>query len=409
MSKRKNLVIIGQGYVGLPLAMSAVKAGWSVTGIDTSTVVVNSLQAGKSHIEDISDKELQHAISAGFYVASQSSESVSNSEICIFCVPTPLGEGEKPNLNSLESAIRNMAPYLKAGTLLINESTSYPGTLRDFILPLICNIRPDLNKHLRFASAPERIDPRNIEWSLFNTPRLIAGIDEFSTTLAIQFYESICKNVIEVSSPEVAEMSKLLENTFRQVNIALVNQLVPFCDAINIDIFEVIEAASSKPYGFMKFLPGAGVGGHCIPIDPLYMHWKAKELGIDLNFIWQAHQVNSNMPNYVTDRLISLANLHEPATVAILGVAYKSGISDIRESPAEKVAHALIQRGHKPVWSDPLVQTFHGFEKYTSQNISASIIVTAQRDLPISLLSSMGVPILDCTGSFKSEPGVSQL
>lgn len=409
MNKPQNIVIVGQGYVGLPLAMSAVKAGWTVTGIDKSIEIVNSLQRGISHIEDVSDEEVQQAISSGFYTVSQSSESVSKSKICIFCVPTPINEREEPDLTLLELAVRNIAPFLSEDTLLVNESTSYPGTLREFIVPLVFSIRPDLKRRLNFASAPERIDPKNKDWNLLNTPRLIAGIDECSTMLAREFYQSICDNIFEVSCPEVAEMSKLLENTFRQVNIALINQLVPFCNLMNLDIFEVIEAASSKPYGFMKFLPGAGVGGHCIPIDPLYMHWKAKELGIDLNFIWQAHQVNSNMPNYVTDRLISLANLHEPATVAILGVAYKSGISDIRESPAEKVAHALIQRGHKPVWSDPLVQTFHGFEKYTSQNISASIIVTAQRDLPISLLSSMGVPILDCTGSFKSEPGVSQL
>jgi len=401
--------IVGQGYVGLPLAMAAVKAGWDVTGIDVSVKNVESLNAGKSHIEDVSDSELAEAISQGLYRASNKGSAAESSDVCVICVPTPLNSDGLPDLSFLESAVNQVAEHLKPDALLVSESTSYPGTVRELVMPLVASFREDGGKKMSFASAPERVDPRNTNWNMFNTPRLVSGIDDISTKRALDFYSSICETVIPVSKPEVAEMAKLLENTFRQVNIALVNQLVPFCKELGIDVREVVEAAGSKPYGYMKFFPGAGVGGHCIPIDPLYLLWKARQVGHELPFVAKADEVNGNMPKYVVERVVEMTSPDFGANIAILGVAYKSGISDVRESPAEHVAQALVSKGLKPVWVDPLVENFHGFEKHNGHKVSGAIVVTAQEGLPVRELAESGVPILDCTGVFKGIAGVEQL
>jgi UDP-N-acetyl-D-glucosamine dehydrogenase len=393
----KSVAIIGQGYVGLPLAMAACRAGWSVTGIDVSKSIVQALNAGVSHVEDVSDSELRQALDKGLYQASTSGELVSKNDIALICVPTPLDEKGLPDLSYLESAVRLIANHLPEKALLISESTSYPGTVRDFVAPLVASIRSDKGIGISYASAPERVDPRNAKWKMENTPRLVSGIDQVSTQRALDFYRSVCESVIEVSKPEVAEMAKLLENTFRQVNIALINQLVPLCKELGIDIREVVEAAGSKPYGYMKFFPGAGVGGHCIPIDPLYLLWKARQVGIGA------------MPDYVSSRLIDLAKPEPGSYLAILGVAYKSGISDIRESPAEDVAHSLQIQGFKVLWSDPLVKSFHDYQVLGNQKLAGAIVVTAQDGLAVAELAKSGVPILDCTGAYKAVKGVEQL
>jgi UDP-N-acetyl-D-glucosamine dehydrogenase len=401
--------IIGQGYVGLPLAMAAVKAGWDVTGIDISPNTVKSLNSGKSHIEDVSDLELSKAISQGAYRATTSGEGASQSDISVICVPTPLDVKGLPDLTYLESAVTLIAAELKSDALLISESTSYPGTVRDLVAPLVASLRADSAASISFASAPERVDPRNSKWNMGNTPRLVAGLDELASKRALEFYSSICEKVIPVSKPEVAEMAKLLENTFRQVNIALVNQLLPLCKELGIDLREVVEAAGSKPYGYMKFFPGAGVGGHCIPIDPLYLLWKARQVGHELPFIAQADEINGSMPRYVVERLLELASPTKGSHIAILGVAYKAGISDVRESPAENVAKELLAKGLNPLWIDPLVESFHNFEAHSGQVLSGAIVVTAQEGLAVNELASSGVPILDCTGAFKGISGVEQL
>jgi UDP-N-acetyl-D-glucosamine dehydrogenase len=409
MARDKSVSIVGQGYVGLPLAMAAVNSGWQVRGIDVSRRIVESLNAGVSHVEDVSNEELQRAISQGLYSAFDSGSVSAETEICIICVPTPLDEKNLPDLAYLESAVRLVAPYLQPNALLVSESTSYPGTVRDFVAPLLASLRGDGAKGISFASAPERVDPRNDKWTMKNTPRLVSGIDNEATQRAMNFYQSICETVIEVSKPEVAEMAKLLENTFRQVNIALVNQLVPFCREIEVDIREVVEAAGSKPYGYMKFFPGAGVGGHCIPIDPLYLLWKAREVGVELPFVAKADEVNGSMPSYVVDRLVALAKPRAGDALAILGVAYKSGISDVRESPAEHVARAIKDQGYTALWSDPLVANFHGLPVLLDQELAGAVVVTAQPGLPVTELASRGIPILDCTGMFKGVNGVEQL
>jgi UDP-N-acetyl-D-glucosamine dehydrogenase len=405
----KSVAIIGQGYVGLPLAMAACGAGWSVTGIDVSKSIVQALNAGVSHVEDVSDSELRQALDKGLYQASTSGELVSKSEIAIICVPTPLDQKGLPDLSYLDSAVRLIANHLPEKALLISESTSYPGTVRDLVAPLVTSLRSDKGVGISYASAPERVDPRNANWKIENTPRLVSGIDQVSTQRALDFYRSVCESVIEVSKPEVAEMSKLLENTFRQVNIALINQLVPLCKELGIDIREVVEAAGSKPYGYMKFFPGAGVGGHCIPIDPLYLLWKARQVGIELPFVKEADEINGAMPDYVSSRLINLAKPTPGSYLAILGVAYKSGISDIRESPAEDVAHSLQNQGFKVLWTDPLVKSFHDYQELADQNLAGAIVVTAQEGLAVAELAKSGVPILDCTGAYKAVKGVEQL
>ena len=409
MSAPKKVSIIGQGYVGLPLAMAAVRAGFQVNGIDVSARIIERLNQGQSHVEDVSNLELHGAINSGLYTSSNSGEMASDAEICVICVPTPLDENGLPDLTYLESAVRLVAPHLPSNALLVSESTSYPGTVRDFVKPLVASIRPDRAENMNFASAPERVDPRNEKWNMKNTPRLVSGIDEVSTKRAMDFYSSICDTVIEVSKPEVAEMAKLLENTFRQVNIALVNQLVPFCKKIGVDIREVVEAAGSKPYGYMKFFPGAGVGGHCIPIDPLYLLWKARQVGVELPFVAKADEINGGMPSYVVSRLLESAKPSKGETIAILGVAYKAGISDVRESPAEQVAKELTSQGYKVVWADPLVENFHKYEKFSGHQLKGAIVVTAQAGLPVVDLAASGVKILDCTGAFKGIQGVEQL
>ncbi len=405
----KSVAIIGQGYVGLPLAMAACRAGWSVTGIDVSKTIVQALNVGASHVEDVSNAELRDALDKGLYQASTSGDSVSKSDIAIICVPTPLDEKGLPDLSYLESAVRLIANHLPEKALLISESTSYPGTVRDFVAPLVASLRSDKGMGISYASAPERVDPRNAKWKMENTPRLVSGIDQVSTQRALDFYRSVCESVIEVSKPEVAEMAKLLENTFRQVNIALINQLVPLCKELGIDIREVVEAAGSKPYGYMKFFPGAGVGGHCIPIDPLYLLWKARQVGIELPFVKEADEINGAMPDYVSSRLIDLAKPAPGSYLAILGVAYKSGISDIRESPAKDVARSLQNQGFNVLWSDPLVKSFHDYQELADQKLAGAIVVTAQDGLAVAELAKSGVPILDCTGAYKAVEGVEQL
>lgn len=405
----KKVSIIGQGYVGLPLAMSAAKAGWLVTGVDSSERVVQGLNCGVSHVEDVSNEILSQNLTSGKYRASTDYNQVAESSICIIAVPTPLHQNRTPNLDFLESALRNVANSLPANVTLISESTSFPGTTREFIIPLIRSLREDHAISMSFAAAPERIDPKNQKWTLNNTPRIIGGIDSKSTEKARMFYDSICSQVLTVPSLEVAEMSKLLENTFRQVNIALINQLAVFCNQLGIDIHEVIQAADTKPYGFMKFFPGAGVGGHCIPIDPMYLYWRAKQLSFDFSIIKESDKVNGSMPKYVVDRFIESARLVPGSTVVILGVSYKPGLADTRESPAKSVAFELKKFGCTVLWSDPIVESFQDLKRFSSERLDGAIIVTAQKELLVEPLIKQGIPVFDCTGVFKHLVGMKSL
>ena len=406
------MAIIGQGYVGLPLAVACYEVGFSVVGIDVNSQRVAELNSGKSHIEDISDSTVAEMLAKDLYAATTNFSIVSKMDVVIIAVPTPLGANREPDLTALEAAVRKVAPHLKAGTLLISESTSYPGTARELVRPIVEEMLGEKANEIDIASAPERVDPGNVDFNHGNTPRIVAGITPRATKRASEFYRTFTKTVVEVSSPEVAEAAKLLENTFRQVNIALVNEIAIISHKLGIDVREVIDAAGSKPYGFMKFFPGAGVGGHCIPIDPSYLSWKAKSVGAKARFIDLANEVNLEMPTYVAGRLIErlLSAGHNKGVVMILGVAYKSGISDIRETPADGVANALEKDGYEVRWADPLVLSWRGAESsYVSKDLVGAIVVTAQPGLRIDPYVSLGIPVLDCTGAFRGIAGVEQI
>lgn len=406
------MAIIGQGYVGLPLAVACAEVGFTVIGVDNNAQRVKELNAGESHIEGISDSVLAAMLAEGKYIASVDFSKVSAAGVVIIAVPTPLDRQRQPDLSALEGAVRAVAPHLKSGTLLISESTSYPGTARELVFAIIEETLGKEASEIDVASAPERVDPGNSKYHHRNTPRIVAGLTPRATARAAEFYRRFTDEVIEVSSPEVAEAAKLLENTFRQVNIALVNEIAVISHNLGIDVREVIEAAGSKPYGFMKFFPGAGVGGHCIPVDPSYLSWKAKSVGAKARFIDLANEVNLEMPAYVAGRLIErLLNAgHAKGDVMILGVAYKSGISDIRETPADGVANALEKAGYAIRWADPLVSSWRGAESsHISSELVGVIVVTAQPGLRIDPYVSLGIPILDCTGAFRGIAGVEQI
>jgi UDP-N-acetyl-D-glucosamine dehydrogenase len=401
----KTLGIVGQGYVGLPLAMEAIKSGWRVIGIDTSLLRVEQLNAGRSPVEDISDSVLQKALLDGMYLATSDYSMIEAASVVAICVPTPLNAQRKPDLSLLSHAATNLAPFVSNETLVVSESTSFPGTLRRIIVPIIESSKPLASKTVYYASAPERVNPGDQNWSQKNTPRLIGAIDDVALGKAISFYSSICDSVIAVTSPEVAEAAKLLENSFRLVNIALVNEIAQVCSASEVDINEVIDAAATKPYGFMPFRPGVGVGGHCIPVDPLYLSWWANEYGLKTTVIEVADEVNQDMPKYVAERAINLVDSSiKGPRVLVLGVAYKPGVGDVRETPATDLIKHLINLGATVAWHDPLVQLWNG---ETSTEIDwdcdVAVLSTNQPGMELKKLIAKGVPILDCTNSIKDK------
>ena len=408
---QKSLVIIGQGYVGLPLAMAAVESGWNVVGLDNSTTRVKDLNSGLSPVEDISDETLANALKSGSDKASRNYEDISNTDVVIICVPTPLDDKKEPDLTALRSATISSAPYLKNGALLVSESTSYPGTLRSEVIPLVEKNRPAGTKQLFFATAPERVNPGDQVWNQKNTPRLVSGIDKESHEKALDFYRSICDAVVPVETPEIAEAAKLLENTFRLVNIGLINEFTKLCGPAGIDVNKVVTAASTKPYGFMPFRPGVGVGGHCIPVDPLYLTWWAKQNNLSSPIVNLAEKTNAEMHKYIADRALNLIKSNsQKARVLLLGVAYKAGVSDVRETPVSYLREHLIHLGHDVEWIDPLIATWE--ETNPINNLSGfdvAILTVNQPGLPIAELQSTGTPILDCTNSFSGQSGFQNL
>jgi len=409
--KSQKLAIIGQGYVGLPLAMAAVDAGWSVIGVDNFAAKVAQINAGSSPVEDIPDAQLQAALSSGAYKATTEFSEVANASVITICVPTPLDEKREPDLTLLRSAATGIAPFVADETLVVSESTSYPGTLRDVIIPIIYSAKPSTSQVIYFASAPERVNPGDPVWNQKNTPRLIGAINSESQTRAISFYSSICDAAVPVSTPEVAEAAKLLENTFRLVNIALVSEFNQICSTVGINAQEVIDAASTKPYGFMTFRPGVGVGGHCIPIDPLYLTWWAKQNGSKAQLVEYADSINRLMPKYVTQRALGLidSNIMNPK-VLILGVAYKPGVGDVRETPVSELRNCLIAQGADVAWHDPLVPLWEGSKPADLDwHCDVAILATKQPGMNLDQLIAKGVLILDCTNSIQGLPGVTSL
>lgn len=408
--RSKTVAIIGQGYVGLPLAISAVKVGWTVIGIENSNSKFQTIAAGISPVEDVSSEVLKNAQTSGMYYISKDPADVRYASVVILCVPTPLDYKREPDLSILEKAVVQIAPHLANETLVINESTSYPGTLRNFIGPLIITHKATTDLIVHMAVAPERVNPGDEVWDQKNTPRLLSGIDKTSTELAINFYSTICDKVVLVTKPEIAESAKLLENTFRLVNIALVNQLAQLCSDQGINVHEVIEAAATKPYGFMRFTPSVGVGGHCIPVDPMYLTWWAEKNGASASLITKSDEINRGMPLYVAQRVIAMLPIESTKRVLILGVAYKSGVKDVRETPASALRDALIDQGCQVGWIDPLVEEWEGSTAVgISWSCDVAVVATAQPGLPVDQIAAKGIPILDCTGEYKKLPGVVRL
>jgi UDP-N-acetyl-D-glucosamine dehydrogenase len=355
-----TVVVVGLGYVGLPLAMRAVAVGHRVVGYDTDGGRVKLLEAGESYIEDVPAEELKKALESGMFVASTDGRACAGFDIAVVAAPTPLRDG-LPDLTYLEDASRTLARYLRPGATVVVESTSYPGTTQEKVLPLLeegSGLVAGSDFHLGFS--PERIDPGNATWTLVTTPKIVSGIDEDSLRVIKDFYDTIVDTTVVVSSPREAELAKLVENTFRHVNIALVNELAMFAHDLDINVWEAIEAASSKPFGFMPFTPGPGVGGHCLPIDPSYLSWRVERaLGKSFRFVELADDINSHMPDYVVNRIMMAFNTRgRPimgARILLLGLAYKKNTGDARESPAVRVAQRLKAMGAELRAADPHV------------------------------------------------------
>ncbi len=361
--------VVGQGYVGLTITEGALRAGHHVLGFDINPVVIEGLSQGKSHIEGVSESVLQDGIKSSRFQVSDDPRLLDGSDVVVIAVPTPLDEQGKADLSLLRKASEIVGANLQKSALIINESTSFPGTLREVIAPVVGTY----GVNHRFAVSPERVDPGNENFGSRNTPRVVGGLTKESRREAAEFYRGFCDHVIEVSSPEVAEAAKLFENTFRFINIGLVNEFAQLMAAMGIPVDETLAAAATKPYGFMPFHPNVGIGGHCIPVDPFYLEEKAREFGLSSKYIQVSDELNESMPKFVVDRLEqevgkSLAGLR----IQIIGVTYKANISDTRETPAEAVLHLLKDRGAIVTWHDPLVKEWMG-EKSSALDSSVDL------------------------------------
>ena len=356
---KPEVAIVGAGYVGLPLGRCFAEAGVPVVLVDIDAELVETINRGESHVEDVPSETLAKLVEAGTLFATTNYDAVRDADAIVVALPTPLSVNREPDLSIVLSAVHELSKRLRTGHLVSLESTTYPGTTREEVLPILAQSGLEVGKDFFLAFSPERIDPGREDWTVKTTPKVVGGVTPECTTLAKALYSASIDTVIEVSSPKVAEMVKLLENTFRAVNIGLVNELALMCDRIGVNVWEVVDAAATKPFGFMPFYPGPGLGGHCIPIDPFYLSWKVKEVGFEARFIELAGHVNGAMPHHVVDKVVDALNAHakpvRTSSVLMLGVAYKRDIDDFRESPALDVLGALEQKGAVVSYHDPYV------------------------------------------------------
>jgi len=381
---KPDIAIIGAGYVGMPLAKAFAEAGRNVLLRDVKAEVVDGINRGESHIGDVPSGELKRLVDAGRIEATLHMDHVAEAEAILVALPTPLSSQREPDLSIVQSAVAELAPHLRKGHLVVLESTTYPGTTREVLQPILETSGLTAGDDFHLAFSPERVDPGRTDWTTHNTPKIVGGVTPACTERAAELYRGAVETVVPVSSPEAAELTKLLENIFRAVNIALVNELAQLCERMDIDVWEVVEAAETKPFGFMSFKPGPGLGGHCIPIDPFYLTWKAREYDFYTEFIELSGKINANMP-YFCRSLISQALNHgsqkslKGSRLLVLGVSYKADVDDVRESPAEKIIQLLEKAGANVAYHDPHVPEFDGMRsvEYAPEEYDGVVIVTA--------------------------------
>jgi UDP-N-acetyl-D-glucosamine dehydrogenase len=410
--------VVGLGYVGLPLSVEFARAGFHTVGIDLDRRKVDTLNAGTSYIQDVPDSDVAALRAAGRLEATTEASVVRTLDTVNICVPTPLRKTKDPDLSFVVSAVEMIAEYLRPGQLVILESTTYPGTTDEVVRPILERRGLLAGRDFFLAFSPERVDPGNERWTTKNVPKVVGGHTPNCTTLASALYSASIDRVVEVSSPKVAEMVKLLENTFRAVNIGLVNELALMCDRLGISVWEVVDAAATKPFGFMPFYPGPGLGGHCIPIDPFYLSWKVKEVGFEARFIELAGHVNGAMPHHavqkVADALNTQAKAVRGSSVLVLGVAYKRDIDDYRESPALDVMAELQQKGARLTYHDPFVPVIAGHEWPGGEDIRSTplspallrdadcvVILTDHRAFDYDAIVNQAGLIVDCRNAVK--------
>jgi UDP-N-acetyl-D-glucosamine dehydrogenase len=400
-----KVAIIGQGYVGLTISAFAGEY-FEVVGFDNNSKIVDQLNKGFSHIEGVEGSTLQKWIKAGRYRATNNSSDISDADLVVIAVPTPLTGDRKPDLGFIEAACKTVGENIKKPVLVINESTSFPGTLRNFIKPAIEKYSTPMIEHL-YAISPERVDPGRGDFNQKNTPRLFAGLTPEASAKTRAFYSRFCDELVEVSSPEVAEAAKLFENTFRQVNIALVNEFAQIAHSLGISVYETLDAANTKPYGFMKFTPSAGVGGHCIPVDPTYLAAVAEENGAPATFIRRANEVNLEMSEYIVNRIQAdnYGSLHGKS-VLVVGVAYKPNVADVRETAAELVIKHLRDRGAVVSWHDDVVGSWHGESSAPLSGADIAVVITKHDVVNERDILASAPYVFDTTGKVTSAKGL---
>ena len=416
--KSASLAVIGLGYVGLPFAVEKAKVGYKVIGIDQNPARVAKINDGLNYISDVKDEDLVGVVNSGNLKATTDSAILQDTDIIVICVPTPLDKGLTPDLQFVKAVTREIARHLHNGQLISLESTTYPGTTEEIMLPILeeSGLKPEEDFFL--CHSPERVDPGNKRYTTCNTNKVVGGIGPNSLEVGLAFYSQTIEHLVPVSSAKAAELVKVYENTFRAVNIALVNELATLCDKMDLSVWEVLDAAFTKPFGIMPFYPGPGVGGHCIPIDPHYLEWKAREFNFSTRFIGLAGEVNRRMPEFVKDKTCHILNeiglSISKAKILIMGVAYKKDLSDCRESPALYIIEQFIKAGNEPVYHDPFVDEFEICgRKFTSQSLTEELvknadlvlIVTDHSDIDYGFLVKHASKIFDTRNVTKNIPG----